>query len=338
MAHALVTGGTGFVGANLVEHLRQYGWEVTCLVRSEARAQHLQSLGGRLVVGSLGDGESLHEAANGCDVVFHVAGRVHALRDEQFQRDNVEGTRNVARACAEQETSPTLVLVSSLAAGGPNKPGQPRREQDEDRPISAYGQSKLAAERAAAAVADEVPLSIVRPPIVFGQRDRSSLAIFRGVNRVRMHVVPGFRSFPVSVVHVADLCAALVRVAEQGQRVQQNSNSHPETKAGTYFVAAERSLAYGDLGRLAGQALERTAIAMHLPKFLMWLAGGFVEVVGQVRGRPGLLNLDKVREATAPAWECCDEKIRSQLGFQQGASLEERFVETAQWYREAGWL
>lgn len=338
MSQALVTGATGFVGSNLVEQLRNRGWDVNCLVRDESRAQHLRVIGGKLFPGELADRKSIDRAVEGCDVVFHVAARVQALNESQFQQDNVVGTRNVAEACAARNRPPTMVFVSSVAAGGPSRHGKPKQEGDEDRPVSAYGKSKLAAERALRTFADRVPVSIVRPPIVFGQRDKSSLAIFKGVNNLHLHVVPGWRKFPVSVVHVADLCDALVRVAENGTCVAPSSNGQSNSSAGTYHVAAERTLHYGELGHLAGKALECGAIALHLPKFVMWMAGGWVELVGHLKGQPGLLNLDKVREAVASGWECSDEKIRRELGYQQAATLEQRFAETAQWYREAGWL
>ncbi|MCG8448390.1 MAG: NAD-dependent epimerase/dehydratase family protein [Pirellulales bacterium] len=338
MPCCLVTGATGFVGSNLAEHLRRLGWNVRCLVRDAGRGGYLKELGAELVLGRLDDMASLERAAAGCDLVFHAAGRLHALSPQEFSTDNVEGTRHVAQACAAQPQPPTLVFISSLAAGGPSRPGKPRREDDPNQPVSAYGESKLDAERAAAALADEAPLSIVRPPIIFGPRDKSSLKIFRGVQSVRLHPVPGLRRFPVSVVHVSDLCDALVRVAEQGKRVAPSPNGRPNIAEGTYHVAAERTIPYGELGRLAGRALGCRAIVLPLPKFLFWLFGGLVEVIGQARGKPGLLNLDKVREALAAGWECTDEKIRNQLGYQPARPLEERFRETAQWYRQAGWL
>jgi nucleoside-diphosphate-sugar epimerase len=272
------------------------------------------------------------------DVVFHAAGRVRALKKEQFTIDNVEGTGNVARACAAASQPPTLVFISSLAAAGPSRLGQPRREGDCDQPISAYGRSKLAAERAAAALADAVPLSIIRPPIIFGQRDRSSLKLFRTVKLLRLHAVPGLREFPVSLVHVSDMCDAMVRIAERGARVSRSGGGQPDTSAATYYVAAERTVTYRDLGRLAAQALGRRVVVMPVPKFLFWMVGGIAEAVGRVRGQPGLLNLDKIREAMAPGWECSDAKLRTELGYQPAASLEERFAETAAWYREHGWL
>jgi nucleoside-diphosphate-sugar epimerase len=153
----------------------------------------------------------------------------------------------------------------------------------------------------------------------------------------RLHFVPGLRKFPVSLVHVSDLCDGLVRIAEGGARVVPSQVGRPDTAAATYYVAAERTLMYGDLGRLVAQAVGCRVAVTPVPKFMFWLVGSVVEIVGRVRGQPGLLNLDKIREAVAPGWECSDEKLR-RLGYQPGASLEDRFAETAAWYRAQGWL
>jgi len=338
MPRSLVTGATGFVGSNLVSYLLRRGWDVRCLVRDRSRAESLKNLGAELALGQLADAPSLRRAAEEVDVVFHVAGRVHALHGWQFLADNVEGTRNVVAACAAQSQQPVMVYISSLAAGGPGTLSAPRHESDPDRPISAYGRSKLDAERAAAALADKVPLSILRPPILFGPADRASLKIFRGVRFTRLHPVPGLRRFAVSLVHVADLCDAMVRVAERGARVAPPNDGRINSSVGTYHVAAERTITYGGLGKLAAGALGCKSFTVPIPKALFWLAGVGAEAVGQIRRQPMLLNLDKTREALAPGWVCSDEKIRRELGYQPAAPLEQRFAETVAWYREQGWL
>lgn len=334
MPRTLITGATGFVGSNLAAHLCQHNWDVRCLVRKLSRAAKLEQLEAELALGSLDDTESIGAAMAGVDVVFHVAGRIRALNEKQLFEDNIQATRHVVEACADQSTPPVVVIVSSIAAGGPSKPGNPRIETDVDRPISAYGRSKFEAERVAASMATEVPISVIRPPIIFGPGDPASLAIFRGIQRFRLHPTPGWKELPISLVYVDDLCDAMVRIAEQGKRVLSSTNS----SEGVYYVAAERTATYRELGKLAARALGCRVLAPRVPMSLLWLIGGAAEVVGQIRRKPGVLNLDKVREAAARGWECSDEKLRQELGYCPSESLEQQFAKTAVWYREQGWL
>lgn len=336
MQRALITGATGFVGSNLVEFLLARDWQVRCLVRDSGKAQKIAAAGAELRVGSLPDANALGEAVRDVDVVFHVAGRVTALRRHDFQADNVDGTRAVLEASAARH-QPAVIIVSSLAAGGPSEPGAPRRETDPNCPVSAYGRSKLAAELAAAEFADQVPLSIVRPPVVFGKGDRNSLALFKTVRATHLHLVPGYRDLPMSIVHVADLCDALLRAALSGRRVDKMSGD-AGMAAGTYYVTSGRTISYQEFGRLAALGLGRSVYVVPVPKAIFWLAGGAAEGVAQLRRRAGILNWDKVREAVAGSWECDDEKIRRELDYQPQASLEQRFADTARWYRKQGWL
>jgi len=338
MSRCLITGASGFVGSNLARLLRREGWDVRCLVRASSRLDQIEPLDVELARGSLDDAASLRAAAAGVDVVFHLAGRTAALRTSDFVRDNVEGTRRLAEVCAAQSNPPVLVMISSLAAGGPGTLKAPRREIDPEQPVSAYGRSKLAAERAAADAADKVPLSIVRPPMVFGQADRASLQIFRGMRFLPVHPSPGLRRFAISLVHVTDLCTALLRVAEGGERVPAGGSHSANGGTGKYHVAADRHITYGQLGLLAGAAAGWTVASLPLPKAIFWFAGSVGEVVGRLRCRPALVNIDKVREATARGWVCSDEKIRDELGYLPGATLEDRFAETVAWYRQHGWL
>jgi nucleoside-diphosphate-sugar epimerase len=338
MSRALITGASGFVGSNLARMLSKQGWDVRCLVRSSSRVGQLEDLGAELVRGSLHDEASLASAVEDVDVVFHLAGRVAANRASQFTHDNVEGTRAVTQACAAQGRPPVLVFVSSLAAGGPGTFKAPRRETDPPAPVSAYGRSKLAAEQAAIASADNVPLSIVRPPMVFGQGDRASLQLFRQMRFFPIHMSPGLRRFPVSVVHVSDLCDALVRVARDGERVPAGEAGPANFGVGRYYVAADRALTYSEFGRLAARAAGWAVASLPTPRPVFWVAGSLGEVVGRLRRRPSIINWDKIRESMAKGWVCSDEKIRRGLGYAPGAPLEKRFAETVAWYRAHGWL
>lgn len=332
MARALVTGGTGFVGSNLCRLLVERGWNVRCLVRPTSRTEHIERLGVELVVGTLDDVESLRAPAAGVDAIFHVAGRTTAFAPPDYHRDNVGGTRRVAEAAASQPTPPVMVMVSSLAAGGPSAGSTPRREADRESPVSHYGRSKLAAERAASELSSRLPLSIVRPPMVFGPADRASLALFTSLRVWPFHLLPGLRGFPMSLVYVEDLCDAMIRVADRGERADGS------TGRGVYYVATDRVTSYAELGRLAATAAGMRARTMPFPRIGFWIAGFLGEMVGRVRKRPALLNLDKVREATAAGWVCSDAKIHEQLQYAPTLSLEQRYAQTVAWYREQKWL
>lgn len=333
MHRALVTGGSGFVGSNLVAELRARDWQVRCLVRDPQRAASLAKLGAELCPGSLQDFQSITAAMANADTVFHVAGRVAAIHRQEFFLDNVEGTRTVMQAAAERAQSPTVVMVSSLAAGGPTRRGSPRRETEQGTPTSAYGQSKLAAEQAATEFAGRVPLSIVRPPVVLGPGDRNGLQLFKSVQLLRLHPVPGYRRMPMSIVHIADLCEGIIQIAERGKRVTRDNPA-----IGTYYITSGPTITYGEMGLLAAKALGQRVLVVPTPKAIFWLTGGIGELLGRLRRKPGLINWDKVREAVASGWECSDEKLRTELGYQPALPLEKRFIDTVAWYRKHGWL
>jgi nucleoside-diphosphate-sugar epimerase len=107
----------------------------------------------------------------------------------------------------------------------------------------------LAAERAAVAAGVGAPVSIIRPPMGFGQADRASLQIFRSMQFLPVHPSPGFRRFPLSLVHVADLCDAILKIAASGERASGDDDAH-----GRYYVAADRHRTYGELGQVAALA------------------------------------------------------------------------------------
>lgn len=283
------------------------------------------------------------------DVVFHAAGLVRAGTPSAFEETNAIGSENVAKACAQQKNTPVLVLVSSLAAAGPAVNGIPRVEDMVARPVSAYGRSKLAAEMAVASFAKVVPISIARPGIVYGPGDPALLEMLKPIDRWGVHPVPGRQGTGncLSLVCVEDLVAALVRIAESGERVKPTSNT-----AGTYFVAGDEQPNYCDLGQimanaLAGDGSKRKLHCVPVPAMLARLAGKTGDLVYRLRrvttarggdAVPGWINGDKMTEALAGSWVCSSAKIRSQLGWQPRNSLAENLVETVRWYRQAGWL
>src|SRR5262245_1301588 len=330
MAKVLVTGGTGFIGLHLVEALVRRGDGVRCLVRANSQVSPLKKLGVELVPGDVDDASALQKATTSVEVVYHVAGIVRAYRSREFYQVNEQGTARVAGACAAQANPPRLILVSSIAAAGPTMRGQIRTEADPPKPVSHYGRSKLGAEQAAARVAGSVPVTIVRPGIVFGPRDTGFVQVMRSIRNLYCHLSPGFFPPALSFIHIADLIELMLAAAERGRRVPANENGQPG--AGRYFAVAPEYPTYAELGRMVRPMLERSyAPIVPIPAPLAYFMGGLNEVIGRVRGRAEELCIDKIRDALAASWACSSEAATRELGFVPRKPLAERLQETIEW-------
>ncbi len=332
MADVLITGASGFIGFHLAEALLRRGDQVAGLVRTTSNVSQLESLDIQLVRGDVVDVDSLRRAVAGKQVVYHLAGLTKARRRNDFFRVNEVGAKNIAAACLGETNPPTLINVSSLAAAGPARDGLAKRESDAMAPVSWYGKSKLAGEAAVRQFAAEVPTTIVRPPIVFGEADANFLQIVRPIQRIGIHTVPGYAANTFSLIHAADLASLLILAAELGERLSEQGEQ------GVYFAEAEERVSYSGLGQLIGDALERSVRPLPLPHAAIWLAAGVGQCMLRPFGKTPALNIDKAREATAGSWYCNCEKANTQLGFAPGKPLPERMRETINWYKSNGWL
>ncbi len=341
----LVTGASGFIGKRLVSQLVGRHERVSCLVRAESNLDGLKELDVQLLSGDVTDPKSVVRglAESRAGTVIHLAGLVRARNRSDFTRVNVGGVDAVAAACAAQGDPPVLVIVSSLAAAGPCLADRVRVESDTPAPVSHYGRSKLAGEHVAAKYAGTVPITIVRPPIVFGPGDRAMLEVFRPIARWGVHAVPGKQGgdHRVSLVHVDDLVDGILLAAEKGERLHDRG---PQGH-GVYFLSAEDCPTYADLGTFIARALGLTPpTVIRVPSPVLKSLGICGDLMSHIRRRVGWINSDKMSEALAAgSWTCSSVKAREQLGWSTASpgkrdTLADRLHETAEWYRKAGWL
>jgi dihydroflavonol-4-reductase len=320
---AALTGGTGFVGGHLAEALVARGASVCALVRSPARGERLRALGCRFVAGDLDDESVLAKLVKGCDVVFHVAGLVAARSAAEFGRANRDGARRVAEAAAREGVG-RLVLVSSLAVTGPSPAGGVVDESSGSGPLTAYGRSKQAGEEAVRTTG--VPVTIVRPPAVYGPRDRAFLTLFRTARRGLVPLL-GSGEQELTLVHARDLAEALVV-----------ASSAPATLGRVYHAGHETPVSQRRMAEAVGEAVGRRVRLVRLPGALVRGALGAAGAAARGLGVAPLLDGDKACELLATGWVCSSAALRRDAGWEAVTSLEEGLAGTARAYRDAGWL
>jgi nucleoside-diphosphate-sugar epimerase len=335
MARALVTGGSGFIGGHLADHLLAEGDEVRVLLRNARRPGRLDLKQVDVVEGDIRDIKALESAVTGIDIVYHLAGLTVALSERGFDEVNRGGAANLAAACARRLTPPVLVAVSSLAAAGPSAPGRPRVESEPCAPISAYGRSKLGGEHALRGAAGRLPVTIVRPPGVIGPRERNLLSIFQMVSK-GWYVTVGSGVLELSMVEVRDLAVALRVAAARGQRLPEDPH---ENTAGVYYVAQREHPTLEEVAAMIARALGRPEPrALRMPVVVARGVVAAAEAVARVRRRQGFLNFDKLRELRATGWTCSPERAERELGIRSRNDLAEALRQMAEWYCKQGWL
>lgn len=217
---AFVTGGSGYVGRNLIRRLRARGDEVRALARSATAAQALAALGAQPVMGDLDDAGAMQQGMAGCDAVFHAAAEVSEWGPrERYWQVNVEGTRHALEA-ARAAGVPCFVHVGTEAA---LCDGTPLVDVDETRPLPArplprYPHTKNEAEKLVrAANAAGFRTVVVRPRFIWGNDDTSVLAaLAAAVKAGRFMWMDGGR-YPTSTTHVDNVCEGLLLAAEKGR-------------------------------------------------------------------------------------------------------------------------
>jgi nucleoside-diphosphate-sugar epimerase len=323
----LVTGGTGFIGSHLVEALLAQGHEVRCLVRDTRRLGWISGLPSVTIAqGGMDEPRSLLEGVRGMEQVYHVAGLTRASAAQEFFRVNGEGTRHLVQACLEAPRGPRrLVHLSSLAAVGPMPTATACAEDVSPRPVSPYGRSKLQGEAAVLGVRDRLHVTVLRPPVVYGPRDRGVLEVARWVARGLLPM-PAGPPRTLSLCYIQDLVTALLRAGEA------------EVPSGEIFhVAGEGAFTWEQVGDALGAALGVHPTPLRIPvPILLALATG-ADAWAWFAGRPGYFSRGKVREA-AGHWLCDTGKARRQLGLVPSVGLGKGVAVTVKWYREAGWL
>jgi 2-alkyl-3-oxoalkanoate reductase len=324
----LVTGASGFLGSHVAEQLSREGHDVRALVRKSSNRDFLERLERiEFAYGGVEDAEKVAEAVKGVDAIVHSAGLVKARSAEEFHRTNVEGTRNLVEAAKKH--APKLrrfVFVSSLTAAGPSLDGVPL-EGDGAGPVTHYGRSKLDAERVVLAAKDTIPVTILRPSIIYGPRDHEILVFFKSVKTGVLPTI-GKGDSTMSMVFGSDCAEACVKAI-----------SADVPSGSIYFVDDGEPYRFQTMVEGIEEALGKKAfLRFPLPMPVIWLAAVSSELYGKVSNKAVMLNRDKINEIRQPHWVCSSARTRKDLQWEPRVTLREGTAITARWYEDNGWL
>jgi uncharacterized protein YbjT (DUF2867 family) len=298
-----VTGGTGFVGQAVLDEAARRGTEVRALARREhAPREHVEWLRG-----SLEDKQALAALVAGAEAVLHVAGVINTPDPMGFHLGNVSGTEALVEAACAAGVA-RFVFVSSLAA---REPG-----------LSAYGKSKRLAEEVVQT--SGLDWTIVRPPAIYGPRDREILELFKAA---RWGVVPVPAEGQASIVHVDDLARLLLALVPGSPATKHRIFEPDDGRPGGW--------SHRELALAIGEAIGRK---VRVPQLSKRTLAGAARLDRLLRRGKAKLTPDRVGYMTHPDWVSRPDHAVPAEFWQPWIGTPEGLKDTARWYREHGWL
>ncbi|MBR1395517.1 MAG: NAD(P)-dependent oxidoreductase [Prevotella sp.] len=327
----LITGASGFIGSFIVEEALKRGFETWAAVRKSSSRAFLQDERIHFTELNLSSKEQLVEQLHDhqFDYVVHAAGVTKCLNKDDFRRINTEGTKNLVTALQElQMPLKRFVFVSSLSVFGAIREQQPYediRETDTPQPNTAYGRSKLEAERWLEQQ-QAFPYVILRPTGVYGPRERDYFLMAQSIKGHSDFAV-GYKRQDITFVYVSDVVQAVFLALEKGQTGRKYFLSDGEVYQSTTFS----DLIHEELGR-------PWWIRITAPVWVLRIVTFFGEYYSRLTGKITALNNDKFNILRQRNWRCDIQPAIDELGYHPEVKLKEGVHRSIKWYKENGWL
>jgi UDP-glucose 4-epimerase len=323
----LITGASGFLGFHLINAAIENNLDVYAAVRGNSDVKHLKELPVRFVQLNFADTAGLDDifSKNNFDYVIHAAGTTKANTRKEYNLINDYYTQNLAMAAEKHKDHiKRFVFISSLAATGPIKSCEGKIKEDNvPNPVTAYGKSKLSAEKGLEKV--ELAITILRPTAIYGPREKD-------IFLVNQYLSKGFEPYigrapqRLSFVYGKD-------VADLAVKVLGNSNAN-----GIYNITDGNEYSRYDYADIVKKLLSKKTLKLHLPvpivKTLLFAVEKFSRLLNKV---PAVSN-EKLNELMAENWICDITKAKEELNFMPEYNLEKGLAASIKWYKNNNWL
>lgn len=325
MVKALVTGGTGFVGSHIVHALVRHGYSVRALHRRTSRLELIEDVDCEHALGDVMDYDSLIEAMQGVEWVFHTAAVADYWRSDpaRIYEINVDGTANVLRA-AEASGVRRVIVTSSAAAVGHTRGLKPVDESvrfNYDQHLTPYGHSKFLAEAEVyRAIRRGLDCVILNPSVIIGPGDLNQISSSVVVEMARGHVPPTIPPGGVTLIDVRDVAEAHVAAAERG-------------RTGERYLLGTVDLTHKAWLRLTADVMGRRMPAIALPAWMLYGAAWITDLLRKLG-----VNLpaegNQLRLGTRMMFFNAEKSWR-ELG-EPRVSIRQSLQDTYDWYKAHG--
>ena len=318
----LITGASGFLGYHLIMSALYRHLDVYAAIRKNSQIEHLKDLPIKYVYLNYDDIDAMGQVLvdNAINYIIHAAGATKAVKQKDYDHVNSTYSVNLAKAVnMKGGYFKKMIFISSLAAVGPSADDATViTEQANPKPVTAYGRSKLLAEKELSKVA--IPLIILRPTAIYGPRDKDIFIMLKTVS-IGFDLYIGKFLQQLSFVHARDVAD----VAVQALFLQKN---------GIYNIADGNSYNRYQLADITKKLLNKKALRFHLPMPFVEVLSYFLETTNGWLNKPSVINREKLQELAAKNWSCDITKARKELNFSPKYNLENGLKDSIAWYKK----
>ena len=315
-----ITGSTGFIGGFLINRLIKQGYDVVCLVRKDSNIKRLMEKDVEIREIDYMNSDLLREALEDIDMIFHLAALINSCDWNYYYKANFEYTKALIDSYNNiKNKNKKFIFISSIAASGPSKGFNAKREDDPDDPVSLYGKSKLLAENYIKNNA-RFDFVILRPANVYGpcQKDLTIL-----LNLLNLRILPllGKRSSLSSFIYVEDLIDAIMLSISNDKAIGQ-----------TYFVCENKSYSWRIAIKEVSKELNKYPYVIPIPNFIVIFVVTFLHFIAKLFKKESLVNLTDILNIRKYNWIYDSMKIEKDLNFKTKTGLLKGLKNTIAWF------
>ena len=326
-AAVVVTGATGFIGSHLIDYLVGQGCTIHALVRGTSDQRWLNKSGQvKIHVVDLAQSSSI-SCLEKADYLFHCAGLTKAKTRDDYFCGNVYSCEVLYERCvAIGGNLKAIVHLSSLAAAGPSTQGEAVQEKNPCKPVTYYGESKLAGEKIALKYASSLPIVIIRPPVVYGPREKNFFVYLKALSQ-GWNIKIGTTRRELSLIYIADVVRAMVQAAV----------CYPKNEK-IYYVTDGEHYLWSDISNSAMKILNVRAKKLVIPEVLLPLFSCFFEALAWFGSKPPLFDRQRMIDICQTSWIASPKAFFESHKFQPKYNLVKGLKETIDWGKKNNWL